>query len=107
MNWKRIMINEERTVEIDDSLSEKLKTISEECRDKAREVKSDENRFRVFEYEGQTLNNFWTDMSWFISCLANGKVTKDTVQAFDNALSVIYYPDRHKTPGPTDPRDVR
>ena len=107
MNWKRIAVNEEASVEIDDSARQKLKTMSEECRGKYREMMSDENAFRVFGYEGQTLRNFWNDMAWFIECLVNGKVTKDTIKAFDNALSVIYYPDRHKIPGPTDPRDVR
>ena len=104
MKWNKL-IKESEKVELDEGLKSKLEKLAEECLDTKKKVMSD--RFRVYGYEGQALSNFWLMMNRVVSDLAEGGIGKDTVEDLERALTVIYYPDRHKTPGPTDPRDVR
>jgi len=106
MKWNKI-VKESVEIELDENIKSKLLQLKKECKDKERETLSDENRFRVHGYEGQELHNFWMMMGRVVQDLSNGRISKYTVEDLELGLSVIYYPDRYKTPGPTDPRDVK
>lgn len=106
MKWNKI-VKEETESTFDEKLKSKLLQLKEECKEKERETISDRNRFRVHGYEGQELHNFWMMMGRVVQDLSSGKIGKYTVEYLERALTVIYYPDSYKTPGPTDPRDIK
>lgn len=108
MKWNKLVKEEtEANCTLDEKLKSKLLQLKDECKANERETLSDKNRFRVYGYEGQALHNFWMMMGRVIQDLSSGGIGKYTVEDLERALTVIYYPDRHKTPRPTDPRDIK
>lgn len=87
MNWKRIVDESSKTFDLDDSIKAKLESLNRDCKKKYGETASDDNRFRVYGYEGQELHNFWLGMGRVLSDLKNGIFTKYTVEDLENALS--------------------
>lgn len=114
--WKQMLESQLEEVEpieddvnqptlVDDAALRKLDELQNDCKKSSAKFMKD--RFNVYGYEGQILNNIFNNLSNVIVSLKNGKIDLDMCKHLELAISNLYYADRHKTPGPTDPRDIR
>lgn len=82
-----------------------LSDFAAQCKDMQKKMKQD--RFKIFEYEGQYLANFWLDLGRVAESLSKGYVNKDVAETLDRVGEYIFRANAHKVPKPTDPRDIR
>lgn len=82
-----------------------LSTLATECKQMRQQAKS--KGFEIFEYEGQQLANFWLMLGHVADALSKGYIHKDVAEDLDRVGSYIMNANTHKTPRPTDPRDIR
>ncbi len=96
---------EQSQVVIDNAVAKKLNELQGDC--KKSKSKFMAERFRVYGYEGQILTSICTNLENIIQSLKSGNISLNMCDCLDSVITDIYYADRHKTPGPTDPRDIR
>ena len=90
-------VSDEKTANI-------LSRLATQCDDMRKKMMED--RFRVYGYEGQQLANFWLDLGRVADALSRGNFNSDVAEDLDRAGAQIMNFDSHKTPKPTDPRDI-
>lgn len=100
-------LKEAETVQfaVDPKTSQILSKLAAQCKEEQKKMKA--NQFKVFEYEGQMLSNFWLHLGRVAESLSKGFMNQYIAEDLDGAGTCIFNSNAHKTPGPTDPRDIR
>ena len=90
---------------VDPKTQQILSKLAVQCKQQQKKTKA--AQFEIFEYDGQELANFWLNLGRVAEALSKGIVNEYVAKDLDRAGSWVFNPNMHKSPKPTDPRDIR
>lgn len=102
--YEQRLVNEDVSV---NNIEQNIDKIENICKQQLQKYSSQNERFNIFEFEGQQLKNIWEMLYKMCENLKSSEKFDNALFYFGKALSNLINVNSHNMPKPTDPRDIR